>query len=269
MADTLFDHPDLGIEGYPVPIMRIEAQQRIETRSVERGLQRYRAAVLRTDVADTNPGVAAMRDILSTLIPAITEAQRLGREACESRGQPPGWAALINILDADKLAYLTVRTLLTTPTVGAHIHPTVARIARLIGRGVQHEVEFEQWRSREKEVAGEDRPNMYKVLQQRAKNIDARTFRRWTRKLDTYEKLQWTDRDRLQLGAALITVCVEAGGGWIEVHRTYSRNQEALRVGLSEQALRYLSDSHARLELMRPYLLPMIVPPKPWMHEET
>ena len=257
----------------PPPLPDIERQIHFETEAVELGVQRYRRAIAEADLADTPPGLEAARDMLKTLIPAIREAQSEAVDGIANgpRGIKPRWWWLIGFLSAEKLAFITARAILTTKNKRDHASGLLFTSASLaLGRHVRQELEFDMWRRaeaakvKEAKEAGEQRVNLYKVLTERAKKVDAKAFQRWRQKIADIERLDW-DRDaRLAVGVKLLTLAAKHGGGWFEIILVPTRGKTERRIVLTEIARDAISDVNSRLEINRPFLLPMVCQPKPW-----
>jgi hypothetical protein len=265
-----YDTPDAGLSGYPVPIQDIERQIRWEMANVEEGVRRYRRSIAEADLGDTPPGVIAMRDMMAGLVPAIEAARQEAIDGIvsEGKGRKPEWWWTIGFLSAEKLAVITTRTLLTDrkQKQGGSL---MTAVAHNIGASVKMEMEFEQWkRSEAKRVADDPRHvNLFRLVTSRAKRVDAKSFRRWRKKLSSIERLDWTREMKLQLGAKLLDLAIRFGGGWFEYRMIYRKGKSERNVMLTDLARIAINDVNARLEVNRPYHLPMKVPPKPWRRD--
>jgi hypothetical protein len=264
--------PDAGLSGYPVPIQDIERQIRWEMANVEEGVRRYRRSIAEADLGDTPPGVIAMRDMMAGLVPAIEAARQEAIDGIvsEGKGRKPEWWWTIGFLSAEKLAVITARALLTDrkQRTGGSL---MSAVAINIGSSVKMEMEYEQWRIREARRAKEDpnHINLFRLITSRAKKVDAKAFLRWRKKLSSIERLDWTREMKLQLGSKLLDLAIRHGGGWFEYRMIYARGKSERRVFLTDVARTAINDVNARLEVNRPYHLPMKVPPKPWRRDEN
>lgn len=256
----------------------IERQKEWEAHAVSEGVQRYRNAIAGAEdrglfgvaqgkepaFGDTPPGLVAMRSMIRTFVPAIKEAQKLAAKSLtdSGSGRQADWWWLICLLPAEKLAVIVTRSLLT----GKDPERKASNAAIEIGSAVQQELEFERWRITEREAVKDDpeRTNLFKLLTSRAGRVDAKTFARWKRKLKSIERFEWHRDQKLRLGDVLIDLAIKHGGGWFELRKVYKRGKTERRIRMTAEARQAVTDINARLEVNRPYLLPMKCPPKKW-----
>ena len=87
------------------------------------------------------------------------------------------------------------------------------------------------------------------------------------------DRLNWAKKTCVHIGMKLMDSLVRYGNGWFElsaVNKGFGRNvhnEKSLR--LTEVALQAIENDHARCELNRPFLLPMICEPAEWRFHET
>jgi DNA-directed RNA polymerase len=255
----------------------IERQQRLEAESVERGVDRYRRAVAGMDPGDTSPGFLATREVMETLSPAIKEAQAqaLALLVRPTKGGPKSsWWWTLPFLKPDVLAFITIRNILTAaPGRGRSgaIGRRYASLAICLGGGVEREMEFEQWKrtERDKHKGDPRHVDLARIMVAKVGQVDEQIFRRWRKKLEQIERLGWKLNQKVQLGDKLLTLAVEYGRGWFRDEIYYEGAKTIRRISLSDEAQAAIQDIHARLEVNRPVLLPMVHPPIPWKKVEV
>lgn len=250
-----------------------EEQKLWEVEAVERGVRRYRSALNKTlaggGEADTGPGQKMMVDIVKHLTPAIERAQEEGGASLTTGqpGAPLAWALPLSLLDAEKWAYITGRTILSSGRDGR----PVASLARTIASVGRTEMEFEKLKEAEakKAKSSEGYVSMVDRMARRMPTFSLRTVKRWMRKCDTYVKEGMTEQVAIQLGSKLVHLAISNGGGWF--HHGVVASHDGGRyttksvVRLSPTALEYLNYHHAQSELTRPWLTPMLCPPNDWV----
>lgn len=251
-------------------VRAIERQQRWEMDGIAEGVKRYQRQIAGADVVDTPPGQKAMNDAMKSLIPALKLAQEEAFNGIQ-RGRdsgPANWWWLITLLSPEKLAFITVRSILQCPLVDNHSGRPESRIVLHIGQSVRQQVEWEIWQQREKakekETDGEYQSPLRWAIHHAKQNVNLYTFQKWARKLDGVEKVEWTRTQKMQVGAKLLREAVENGGGWFEVRTATKYGKTYRNVHLSEVAIEALADISSRMEVSRPLLTPMRCPPKPW-----
>ena len=249
-------------------IADIERQQAFERHAVKLGVDRYRRANAEATLGDTPVGVEASRDMMNSLVPAVEEARKyaVSKITTGGSGRQPQWWWLIGFLPADVLAFVACRVVLTAYNSREDEGKAVTACALQIGTAVREEVEMRRWAAREAELSENDPDHidMYKLLTTKSKVVDSRALARWRRKIDTIEREDWSRAARLDIGQKLLSLLVEHGGGWFEKRMVRSRGKTTGKIFISTEAKRAITDIDARLELNRPYLLPMKCRPKPW-----
>jgi len=260
----------------------IERQIEWESHCVRKGVERYHSTLSKTSIqkdgsvkqkqrelGETQVGLKVITDVLQHCTTAIEEARQEAIEGLSNpdrRSRPVAWWWYIAWLSAEQLAFLTIRTILTSPalpdTEGRALLPT----ALGVGRAIRDEIDFRRWQDNSKRKAEETgTPDLAKILISRAKGTATnRTIRRWIKKTSDIETLDWPKEVRLQVGTKLIETVVDNSGGWFEIRLEFVRGKTERRVYLTDKARAAVDNMHGFYELNRPYLLPTIIPPKPW-----
>lgn len=265
----------------------VRAQIVWERESVERGVRRYRSSLYDDqkdggqrlkDLADLEPGQRIMCEVVHHSVVAIEDAQREALAGLEAKSgarggnrMPAWWAPLLS-LSAEKVAVIGVRSLLTGGASGPG--RKLRSVALEIGRHMQTEREFELWRVAEDKAQKEDpaRRSHWRLMKAISKEINEAAFTMWRKKSQRLDSLGWPRDIRLQAGTKVIDLIVQHGGGWFEVglesvSRGRFRTTERF-VKLTEVAQEWVKSRHLGNELNRPWLLPMICEPRPWVYNK-
>jgi hypothetical protein len=246
-------------------IADIEGQIRWEMSGVERGVQRARAQMAEQKVGDSEVGMKLMRRVVPPLIASIKAAQAEASEgvANPKRGRPQLWWWLILLLPADQLAVITLKAALTEKPRDFTLAMAVTKVANAISALAWTQVDYELWR----EAQGEKDPldNEFLHYLRRVKQPDAKSFKKFSERIQRQKIERWDHEAGIQFGVKLISLLVEAAPDWFEIKvgrlkggRT--ENQLVMREAAKEAIL----DLTEQTELSRPMLLPMIVPPADW-----
>jgi hypothetical protein len=268
----------------------IKAEVRWERESVERGVKRYRDSlmderesgeVVPVAIAETQPGMAIIKDCMRPLTAAIRGAQAdaiEGLGAQVPQGRPQLWWYPILCLSAEKMAFITLKCVLNPGNNSGNFRQSRSRraLAMEMGKHIQTEREFERWRERENTMAKEQqRPNYWYMLRSFAPQVDERAFRKFAKHSGQYESLEWSRTLRIHIGTRLLALLIENGGGWFEEEYVFKKtaagrrpSQEA-RVNLTLKAQEWIEARHEFNELQRPWLLPMLVQPLDWAEKEV
>lgn len=259
-----------------------------ERESVSKGAARYRASLEKitergqvrpTDLADTEPGQRIAEAAVARVVPAVEalQQQAVAGLAGTLMGQPARWWPLALCLGPDKLAYLTVRAILTVGDATA-ARPLRGAALEIAGHA-RAEREWELWCESENRLskdaadAGSARLNWARLARSLNPAMTERAFRRWARHSDTMVRLEWPQMDRLHLGVVMIEAAVTACPDLFAVTlvRIPRRNAYATEraVVLTDNARAWLDARHGENELARPWLMPMIAPPRDWRRLEV
>jgi hypothetical protein len=252
-------------------IRRRERQLRYELDGVERGIRRYREEALKSDGMNTPPALDLLRTVLDGLIPAVREAQQEALEGLTNRKSVGGgggrnviWWYPILCLDAEKIAFIVAHTVMSRPRAGKDRN-TLAQVAKATAERVRQEREFMLWKQAQNEGAGP--VNMAKLMLSSVKKVDPRTARKWMKRGDAFDKVEWTIEEKMRLGVKLVHLLVEHGGGVCTVvlrKIAGGRFKTEHLVELTPLARDFLEKRAGVEELNRPWLLPMLCPPNPW-----
>lgn len=263
-----------------------EVQRQIawEMETVTLGVERYRRSIAETALGDTDPGLALLRGMLADrpdpehpgeLLPGFVTAIAAAKQAAIARetgavgrGKSTTWNLLANFLTPEKIAVIAARSLLTSPRVRDIQGIPFTKLAGIIARNVKLEIEYEDWVRRENEAQKADPEylNIYKLLVSRyRKPVDSRVFRRWKRKLKTIQDHPIDPITAVQYGTHIISLMLEFGGGMFQKRIASMRGgKRGFVIFMRPETRQALYEHHAKLEITRPYLLPMRCPPKPW-----
>lgn len=243
----------------------LRREQDWETTAVDRGIARYRKELAGSDPSDTSVGRKISRIVLPRYISALRELQEEAETNLQRR-------LILNCLSAETLAVITLRSCLAAP------NQPVAALSIEIGSRCKQQRELELFRDSQRDrvraakARGERAVDLFKLMQDRAKNVDARTFRRWRKRVGEFDRLEWRKQVRAWLGMNLMGLLVTHGSGWFEMElvkkhkgRRYVTERE---LRLTEPALAWIEQRHREFELNRPWLVPMLCPPADWTREE-
>jgi hypothetical protein len=214
-----------------------------EQGATDRGVRRYRETMYRNGkdgglvarpITELEPGQVIMRDVVHYTVEAIHAAQREAADAIVAKGKGRWdiWWWPILCLKAEQIAVIAVRTILSTDIDARGYKAVSARgLSLTIGRHMKTQREFEMWRKAENErerAARKERaeglrpddeyiPNWWKLMSRMSPEVNERAFRKWSKKSDQYDKLDWTREMRLHVGMKVLGLIVEYGGGWFEM----------------------------------------------------
>ena len=241
-----------------------------EMEGIDEGIKRYRQTLNdpKTSLADTAAGRKIFKDVMAKLVPAIRDAQNAAADgiANAGKGVRPVWWWYIQNITPEKLALITMRSML-----GKHLKKgTVGRPATgvflCIGLAVRQQVEFENWlaksKQNSKETGGAD---VAARLLAKSKNFNQRQFSNWTRKIDSIVTEDWPREVRTHIGAKLVELVIQHTGGFFEMRYVQGAGKTQRQIFLSNECEAMIEDLNSRVEVAAPILKPMIAEPLPWV----
>jgi hypothetical protein len=274
------------------------AQIEWENSAVTRGVQRYRASLVKDkndgsqvekDLSELGVGTTIMRDVFPSILAVVKESQFEAATVLSSTsgkgtsgGRPQGWApwhAPILALDPETLTLITLQSALADGRIKGGGAP-LSLLARSIGSRVCTQLSFEAWKKAQNKVAREhDMPSFWKLMAKRSPAIIERTYRKWRKQSERYAvktqvfdgvpaRVDWGTAAKVHLGTKLVHLLVEHGSGWFQCtavgrHSDY-RYTTQLMFALTAVANHWLTAEHAEREMNRPMLIPMKHKPRDW-----
>tara|TARA_Y100001973_G_scaffold105087_1_gene176982 strand:+ start:4358 stop:6850 length:2493 start_codon:yes stop_codon:yes gene_type:complete len=253
-----------------------KAQLQLELEGVERGIQNMKrsmtishgrdGSIRQNALVDTEPGRQIFHDLMKNLVPHFEAARQEAIDgiAAGGRGVKPTWWWLLAPVPAEKAAFLTIRSVLTIRMVARSLGRKANAICLEVGNSMKMQTEYERWAS----ISKEQEPDLAKLLMKRAKNMNTRQWSKWRRKIEDIETLNWTKYEKIHVGAKLLELLIEHGGGYFELRYVQVRHKTERQVFLTDLCRQMIDDCASHLEVNAPVLRPMIVPPNRWRWDE-
>lgn len=244
-----------------------ETQRRMELSGVDEGVNRFRKLMSVEKLHDSGVGRKIFKETMADIVPAIREAQKLAVEgiANSGAGVRPVWWWYISFVSAEKLAYIALRSVLNIRMVKSGIGRPARNICLDIGLAVKQQVEFEKWlRDSKDEAQNTGGPDLAARLVRTAKNFNQRQWGNWQRRIKSIETLDWRRDVRMHIGAKILELVIEHGGGFFELKYVQVRNKTERQVFLSDACRAMMEDINSQLELSAPVMKPMITEPREW-----
>lgn len=251
----------------------LEAYQEIEweREGMRRAAERYREAAAVADPTTLPSGQRMLRRCVPPLIAKVAEAQDQAIEELNKPGKRKPWEFPIQCLPADALALLTVLAALRragTPDDPGSALSHLTSASRELVAAIRDEWQYRQWRQEQRAVRKEhpDAPDLLAQLARRYPTIHRNVWRRWKREAGI-TPAAWDQPTSVQLGAHLFHLLVEAVPSLFAIVLVSSKGVTSKHLCLSLEAADLMRSIEDRAELARPRLMPMIVPPLPWIYE--
>lgn len=246
-------------------IADIEAQIRWEMEAVQRGVERAREAAKVQQVADTDVGTSVMRRLVPALAARIKAKQEEAQAAilAAQRGRPQLWWWMVQMLDAESLAVITIRTLFTATPRDLTFNRPITYVARNINRSVVLEVEYSDWKVEQQKLPKDQ--NLFLKFLRSTKQVDAKAFKRFSEKYQIKRDQKWDMSTGITFGVWLLNELAETAPDWFSIKTVRTRTGlSEVQFAFSEEAKERICDLTEQSELNRPLNLPMTCPPADW-----
>lgn len=272
----------------PVPTERqIEAQQRWEIQNIQAGIERYRRLLEVAPFDTTIPGRKLITEVLGDPdqgFGAVWAIRKMQQDIAEKISSNTGRRTIeaevvLLMMKPEVLAYVGLKCVLNSNYLALRNSQSwvpLTQVEALIGDTIKAQMELEVWMENQKKVSkAAGKKSLVQITKENFPHLSRKKWAEMRRRWYSVPQMTWTTRLKVELGAMLVKALVEDGGGWFAIEKmtgmvskTHKGRSTILVLGISEEAREYLSDLNNRLEVTRPYLLPMICPPRPWIHVE-
>ncbi|UYH50586.1 hypothetical protein N5W20_05510 [Candidatus Kirkpatrickella diaphorinae] len=171
--------------------------------------------------------------------------------------------------DVEKLAVIAAATVVGE--VGRALTPRATHVALEIARALKAQLDMNTFlrsaKGRKKEDATAAKA-LVKAFRAAHPKPTPRQWASWKKRLEQIEFAQWTEQQRLAIGALLLDrVCAASEGGIVcRDLQTDGAKNPAKHVMASAELLQALSEDNDRLSVGAPRKMPMIIPPMPWRY---
>ena len=251
----------------------IEAQIKWENMAVEEGARRFRESLEDTGIGNSTIGQTLMQRTLKPLYEKIIEAQQ---EAFDIETQPgggkrPAWCKPILTLSPDKLAVIILQAVFNTAPREGMVSFPVTRVARNLSSAAQMQVDFDLWEEEMKREKKEtkERTELDHYLS-RTKQISAKSFDRFSQKIQRTKLEKWPRASGRAFGAKCIKLLKEARPDWFSVSTIkIEHGKTEIHLVFSEECKEVMLNLIERSAVMSPRLMPTLIPPKRWVRKDT
>lgn len=165
---------------------------------------------------------------------------------------------ILRLNDIDTVAYITSKVILNAMWMKG----STQSLYKAIGQGLEDEYKMRAFKH--------ENSYYYKTIQEdlnkrgakanRKKNITMGVF---NKRLD-FHLDQWTITEKFQTGLILTKLFIEATG-LVEFEDRYEKRKHYKSVIPSPELVEWIENTNEKLEVMQPFFLPMVCPPKDWV----
>ncbi len=225
-------------------------QRSLEIEAVENGVLRYNNALLGCERAAQPPEMKYIDRGMKALVPAIKELQRRVVTGDTMKGMR-AWGIPILSVSAEKLALLTLTNIFNYDKTSR------TNMAFHVSEAVLLEVVYER--------AKYHQPGLVSRMELKMKGGYSDAVKgRLRASIPDFAKKVWTPHVKLHVGSILVNTAIEHADVITTCPVMTSTGRRAIGVCVEPTVREAIDTTHSNLALLRPMLLPMIVPPKDW-----
>lgn len=228
-------------------------EQSNELDGIEQGVARYRFLASQRKTAHNTPERKTIGKALERMVPAIDKEKRQIRKAMGRRGRPGSWWPPFMSVNSDKLALITLSEMLDwrDERKSTSLQIDVANMVRV-------ELMFDAIRAYNKDKFGQ--------TEIRKRNWSDQEIAKVYKKIGL-KPVKWTISEKLLLGGTLVAIALESTKMFRFRYCKLDGPRREVRIEPKPEVLDELLKQHSELEILKPVLPPMLVPPVDWTLE--
>lgn len=240
-------------------------QRELEIESIDRGVQRYRDMLAKKKPGATPADLKLISGWMPFIVKGIENDQAQHEKSLAKKKSLSEFEYILCSMDADKLAYITLVTLLhlTQRPDDCALMPTALAVAANVK--VQRYLDVMKKTDRD----------VVRMLSSKRKKLDKTVVMHMKRKMQI-ANIEWDKATRIRLGLQLIKHAVEytkifdvkllkengqRGTGGVQSGMGY---RTVRHIQLKPAVRTLIEKYHTEMESLNPYGLPMVVPPTEW-----
>jgi len=232
-------------------------QKLIEGESSAIGIKRYRAAVIKRGIGDMPVGRGLIEPTIAPLAIAIENVVEAALAGRATRGNQV--CKYLSMFEYEDVAFITAKTIIevmsdskTESSIASTIATRLHNILDYQNLKEQNPVAHRYYLNRIKKFPTMSPDRLHVMVKQQCKWGAVTTIR--------YGK-----RDRAKLGLLLIQLFIETTGMcYLQATKARKNRSTCKVIKQTDVTRRWLTESHGYNELLTPFNMPMIVPPKDW-----
>lgn len=238
----------------------IEKQIELEKRMTQCSIDAYRGDLERNKQAGNFGCTSIATQLISRILDDFTKIIK-AYLADYAKGKAVRSTLAADVIgrlqDIDTVAYITAKVILNS----MWIKNTTQSLYKAIGQGLEDEYKMRAFK--------EENSHYYSSIQEdlnrrgakanRKKNITMGVF---NKRLD-FHLDQWTISEKFQTGMILTRLFVESTG-LVEFDDRYDKKKLYRTIVPSKELVSWMESTNEKLEVLQPFFLPMVCPPKEW-----
>lgn len=238
----------------------LEQQIELEKKMTQLSISHYRNELEKNKQSGTFGCTTIATKIMSRILDSFSSAiKQYLTDYLEGKPTRSTIAASVitRLNDVEVVAYIASKVILNS----LYTDMSIQRLYRAIGQAIEDEYKMRSYK--------DENIHYYKSIQEdlnkrgakanRKKNITTGVFnKRLAFHLD-----RWTVTEKAQTGLILVNLFVESTG-LVELKDKYKKKKHYKIIVPTEELVQWMEHTNENLEVMQPFFLPMVCPPKDW-----
>ena len=238
----------------------IEEQIELEKKMTQCSIDNYRNELEKNKQKGNFSCTSIATKLISRILENYTQAiKKYVEDYSKGKAVRSTMAAevITRLNDIDSVAYLTSKIILNA----VFSRDSSQKMYKAIGQGIEDEYKMRAFKN--------ENSHYYKSIQEdlnkrgakanRKKNITTGVF---NKRLD-FHLDQWTVTEKFQTGLVLTRLFVESTG-LCEFEERYEKRKHYKILIPTQELVDWIENTNEKLEVMQPFFLPMVCPPKEW-----
>ena len=238
----------------------IEEQIELEKKMTQGSINAYRNELERNKQNGNFGCTSIATKLISRILDCYTEAiKEYLAEYAKGKAVRSTLAADViqRLNDVDTVAYISAKVILNA----MWIRGTSQSLYKAIGQGLEDEFKMRAFKEENSHYYNSIQEDLNKrgAKANRKKNITMGVF---NKRLD-FHLDRWTATEKFQTGMILTRLFVESTG-LVEFEDKYEKRKHYKNVIPTQELVEWIEHTNEKLEVMQPFFLPMVCPPKNW-----
>lgn len=250
-----------------------------ENSAIDDGIQKYNLDKSKKTMESQTGGMKLLKMAIPQLIEGMDEAWEEAKETMFSSksGGRDNWIYMLGHVSSEQAAFITLnKCIQACGNQDVKREGLVRPLTKEIGKQLNQQVMFEQWKKNEADLLKEHNLNckedeerkmsraQYEIKQSKG-SLTRPKLSRLQKKYETYTNTDWGN-DCYNIGAKLLDVCVKSCPEFFDYIEIATRNKKERRFTMTDEAWNTYVVAEETAELQRPFLLPTLIQPREWKY---
>ena len=237
--------------------MKIKQQLALEAEMIGMGMKRYRSGIIKNREkgleANSPYGVSMTSEFIN---PIVEHIEAFLEKSKKKPGAKHRASVFLRDADLDVVAFITAKSIINTIS----LQKPLTSSALMLAKAIEDQARFTEFEKQN--------PALWDTLMRDLVRYSSFEKRRSvlihsSNKADIKWN-KWGQKDKLHLGMKLIELFIAATGAAEIVVRQASKADRQAYLQATNETLNWIDEDVSRKELLSPFNLPMVIPPKPW-----